>query len=373
MAWAFPGLADAQDDPGWRPPARFLRPDAATEEGGLWSLMDREERRLRRSPFAIRDAGLQQYVQEVACRLGAEHCPDIRVHVMHTPIFNASMAPNGMLQVWSGLLLRVDNEAQLAAVMGHEIGHYLERHSLEQLRDVKSRSAFSQVLGLFGAVGAVGQIAMLAGMFAHSREQERAADRISVHLMGKAGYDIAEAAKIWENLLLELKARPGGDPTKTSPLFASHPPADERREALEKLAESAPGGAANEAPLRERIRPFRLQWLADEVKRGQYDESLALLGRMLARNAAQADVLWARGEVRRLRSGDGDLEAAAKDYAAAAAAGSEPPETHRGLGMIYRARKQVPEAKASFRRYLELAPAAPDAPMIANYLEELGA
>ena len=55
--------------------------------------------------------------------------------LVRTPYFNASMAPNGMMQVWSGLLLRVDNEAQLAAVLGHEIGHYLARHSVERLRD----------------------------------------------------------------------------------------------------------------------------------------------------------------------------------------------------------------------------------------------
>ena len=57
------------------------------------------------------------------------------------------MAPNGMMQVWSGLL-RVDNEAQLASVVGHEIGHYLQRHTVERLRDAQSRSAFGMVLNI---------------------------------------------------------------------------------------------------------------------------------------------------------------------------------------------------------------------------------
>ncbi len=113
-------------------PERLARPDAASDEGGLWALMDREERNLRRSPFVVPDARLKAYLQAVACRLGGQHCPDIRVHLVRTPVFNASMAPNGMLQLWTGLLLRVENEAQLAAIVGHEIGHYLQRHSVDR-------------------------------------------------------------------------------------------------------------------------------------------------------------------------------------------------------------------------------------------------
>ena len=125
----------------WPMPARFSRPDLASDEGGLWALMDRDETRLRRSPLLMADASLRDYLQGVVCRLGGEHCADVRVYPMRTPWFNASMAPNGMVQVWSGLLLRVDNEAQLAAVLAHELAHYLQRHSVERLRDARGRSA----------------------------------------------------------------------------------------------------------------------------------------------------------------------------------------------------------------------------------------
>lgn len=164
-------------------PERLTRPDVASDEGGLWALMDREERNLRRSPFVVPDAKLKAYLQAVACRIGGEHCPDIRVHLVRTPVFNASMAPNGMLQLWTGLLLRVENEAQLAAIVGHEIGHYLQRHSVDRLRDIRAKSAFGQFLGLFGLAGAVGQLAVLASAFAYSRDHEREADRIGAFLM----------------------------------------------------------------------------------------------------------------------------------------------------------------------------------------------
>jgi predicted Zn-dependent protease len=334
--------------------------------------MDREEARLRRSPFALRDPKLHEHVQQIACKLAGEHCPDVRVYLVRTPLFNASMAPNGMLQVWSGLMLRVENEAQLAAVLGHEIGHYAARHSLERLRDVKSRAGFAQFLGMFGAIGALGQLGVVASMYAYSREHEREADSIGATLMRKAGYDVAEAAKVWSNLALEVKARPNGDPSRT-PLFASHPAVEERQQALVALADAAPGGATNAEAWQETVRPFLRDWLNEEVRRGQHDESIALLSRMIANVRAQPEYLYARGEVARLRAKDADFDAALADYAAAIALGGEPAETHRGIGMIQRARNKLPEAKASLRRYIELAPDAADAAMIKSYLEEIPA
>lgn len=356
----------------WHPPARLTRPDLSTDEGGLWALMDREETRLRRSPFSLRDPQLHAYVQGIACRLAGDHCPDIRVYLVQTPIFNANMAPNGMMQIWTGLMLRVENEAQLAAVVGHEIGHYLARHTVERMRDVKSRAAFGQFLGLFGIAGAVGQLAVLASLFAYSRDQEREADRIGVALMHEAGYDAAEASKVWRNLLLEIKARPDGDPARSSPMFATHPSPQERQDTLKLLTENTPGGATNEQAWREKTSPFMLGWLKDETKRGQHEESVALFTRMTAHWPEQAEFIFARGEVYRLRAKGNDLDNALADYQAAVAIGGAPPDTHRGLGLIYRQRNQAAAARESFERYLESAPAAPDSAMIKSYLEELG-
>lgn len=355
----------------WIAPPRFSRPELATDEGGLWALMDREETKLRRSPFALRDAQLRAYVSEITCRLAGEHCPDVRVHLVRTPLFNASMAPNGMMQVWTGLLLRAENEAQLAAVLGHEIGHYLQRHSVDRLRDARTRSAFGQFLGLFGIAGAIGQIGLLASMFAYSREQEREADRIGLTLMHKAGYATAEASAVWRNLRLELQARPDGE--SRNPLFATHPAPEERQEELAALAGEYPGGETNEAQWQKSVRPFMREWLIEEVKRGQHEESLALLDRLVGKTPDRPEYLVARGETYRLRGAETDFDKAVADYQAAIALDGVPPETYRGLGMIQRQRKQLGEAKVNLLRYLELAPDAPDAAMIKSYVEELNA
>lgn len=352
-------------------PTRLGKPDAASDEGGLWGLMDREERNLRRSPFLLRDPALATYVQDLACRLAKDHCPDLRVYLVRTPVFNATMAPNGMMQIWTGLLLRVDNEAQLAAVIGHEIGHYLQRHSLDRMRDIKDRAALAQVAALFGLVGAFGQLAIGAGAFAYGREHEREADRIGAVLMHDAGYDVAEAAKVWGNLVDEVTAREGKEPEKASPLFASHPSSPERRETLGTYARSLPGGTTGAEAYTRQTQRFLDAWLQEEVKRGQHAESLVLLSRLLAGQRTHALVQFYRGEVYRLRGESGDLDLALNDYRGASQAPDAPPPAFRGIGLIARQRGQRTEALEAFGRYLQLAPDAPDSAFIKNYMSEL--
>jgi hypothetical protein len=368
LGLGLPGRAQAGAD-GHVMPARFARPAVETDEGGLWALMDREETRLRRSSFAVRDEGLASYLLDLVCRLGGEHCPDIRVHVVRTSHFNASMAPNGMMQVWSGLLLRLENEAQLAAVMGHELGHYLERHTLERLRDAKNRAAFGQFLGMFGLAGAIAQLGVLASMFAFSREQEQRADRFAMQLLQRAGYDGTHAARVWENLLGELKITGGEDAGKRSPMMATHPAEADRRDELLRLAGNR-GGRLGAAEYQRAIAPHRLGWLMDEIRRGQFEESIVLFTRLLRTNEDDAQTLFARGEVYRLRGNPGDQELALDDLVRAANIDRAPAETFRSLGLVHRRRSDGTAATAAFERYLALAPEAPDAGLITTYRTE---
>lgn len=350
----------------WVAPARFAKPDLASDEGGLWALMDREETRLRRSPFMLRDAPLRDYLQGIVAKLAGEHAVDIRVYPVRTPFFNASMAPNGMMQVWSGLLLRVDNEAQLAAVLGHEIGHYLQRHSLERLRDVKARSAFSTFIGMFGVVGLVGQMAALAGAFGFSREHEREADVIGLQLMRQSGYDTREASKIWDNLRAEAAA--AHDPAKGSPMFATHPASEERSAILSRLAEADGGGFQGTTELGDRLAGLQQLMLEDELRRGQHGETLVLLDRLIERSPQRSDLRYFRGETRRLRAGAGDSDLALRDFEQALSLGKEPAELHRALGYLYQGRDQQVQSREAFARYIERAPQAVDAELIKSFL-----
>jgi beta-barrel assembly-enhancing protease len=352
---------------------RFERPAVDTDEGGMWAMMDREETRLRRSPLAIRDADLTKYLQDMVCQLTQTHCPDIRVHVVRTPWFNASMAPNGMMQVWSGLLLRVENEAQLAAVLGHEIAHYLERHSIERLRDIKNKAALAQFIGMLGLVGAIGQLGILASAFAFSREHETRADRLGMKLLQQAGWSGEEAPKVWGNLLDEVKILGGEDVGKRSPLFATHPAIENRRAELTKLI--VPGGQSKPVPLAKALEKHRLSWVQDEIRRGQFEESLALFGRMIKADSLDALALYGRGESYRQRAGKEDAEKALVDLQAAtaldAAEKKSVPEAWRSLGLVHQQRKDAAPALQAFEKYLALAPEAADANLIKHYLTEL--
>jgi len=361
-------MALGQAPTDWKSPARFMRPALDTDEGGLWSIMDREETRLRRSPLVVRDPALTGYLRELVCRLGGEHCADVRVYVVRSAQFNATMAPNGCMQVWSGLLLRVDNEAQLAAVLGHELGHYLDRHTLERLRDLKSKAAAVTVLAMFGLAGAIAGLGVAASAMAFSRDQELRADEIGMRLMRDAGYDGRQAARIWDDLLAEMKIRGGEDVGKRSAMFATHPPAGDRRDALLKIAGDA--GTLGDAQLDRVFGPHRLDWLQEELRRGQFDESIELFNRKLKLQPDDPQFLYARGDALRQRGKDEDVAQALADLQRGAALDRAPPELFRSLGLLHRKRDEPAAADAAFEKYLTLAPDSGDAGLIKTYLSK---
>ena len=352
-------------------PPRFTRPAANTDEGGLWGMMDREEARVRRSPLTIKDKALNAYLTGLVCRLAEGHCPDIRVYAVRVPHFNAMMAPNGMMLVWSGLLLRVDNEAQLAAVLGHELGHYMERHTVEQLRAQKDTAVLSTMVGMVGGIGTfIGQMGLAANMFAFSREHETRADRMGMRLLREAGYDGREAATVWDNLLAEMRVTGGKEAGKRGDMFETHPTTAGRRDELLQLAGDG-GGVTGADRFHAAIAPLRFGWLQDEIKRGQYEESLVLFGRMLQKEPKDAEVLYARGEVLRLRDEPGDGDRALADLEAASRLPAAPALAFRSLGLIHRQRHEPAAAVPAFETYLAQAPDAADADMVRGYLAEM--
>jgi predicted Zn-dependent protease len=295
------------------------------------------------------------------------------VYIVQTPYFNAFMAPNGMMQVWSGLLVRMTSEAQLAAILGHEIGHYVQRHSIERMRDLKSKAAFGQFLGiLLGGVGGIAQLALLAGALAYNRDQEREADRIGLELMVQAGYAPIEASRVWVQLLEELKAgaREREEFWDESVLFKTHPPAEERQKTLAELAAArGPGGRTGEKEYREALGPRRSEFLVDELKRRNFGETRVLLERMLAAFPEDGEMQYFMGETYRLRGQDKDLGEAIAAYRRAEPMKGTPAEMYRSLGLVHRQLGDDVQAEAAFARYLELKPGASDGALIRTYFK----
>lgn len=357
--------AQVETDRGFLAPG--YRPPAGSDEKGLWSMMEREERRLKNSRFVVRDPQLNRYMREVICRLGKDHCPDIRPYIIRTPRFNATMAPNGTMQVWTGLLLRCNDEAQFAAIIGHEMGHYLKRHTVERWRDARDKADLGAVLGLglaaagVGYAGSVTNLALLASMFAFNREQESEADEIGLELMVKAGYAPVAAPEVWEQLIAEAKA--GTAERSSNILFATHPEPEERLVALREAttAQDGKSGERGYERYREKLGGVRKQIVRDELSLRQYGRSEVVFKRLLAQSPDDGLLWYAKGELYRLRNGEGDLQRAMNAYDTAIEASGAPPETYRGIVLVEAKRGELGKARAALDRYLELKPDAPDA------------
>jgi hypothetical protein len=354
------------------------RPDPASDEAGLWMAVDNIERQLASSGRTVRDTRLNAYVREVLCRVAPEHCADVRVYIMEVPYFNASMYPNGAMQVWTGLLLRAENEAQFAYVVGHELGHYLRRHSLQQWRSVRNTQnalVFLQIATSAAGAGYVGdlsQVVAAAALLAYNRDQEREADDIGFELLVVAEYPPEQAALSWENLLQERRA--SGD--EAPPVFLStHPGAEERVQTLRNLALITPpppgGGDAGTERFRAETARFRSRWLAGELEKRDYDGFQVLVARLLRGDPESGELRFYSGEMHRLRAGPGDLEAAIEDYRLAMGAGDAPVAVHRSAALCYWKLGHIAEARAAFQTYLSLDPEAVDREMIQAYVEQL--
>ena len=355
-------------------------PAAGSDEDELWYAMDQFEKQVRESPQLVRDPALNAYIHDVACRVAADYCRDLRVYVLDVPWFNASMAPNGMLVVWTGALLRMRDEADLALVLGHEFGHYRERHTLQQWRKLKRSSAFLSAFGVLSAGAGVG-IAGVAADFAgaaslskFSRDKEREADRIGFERLQALGYDPKSGVQLWDRMLREEQARDYGKPI---PAFASHPQTRERRDDLAAAAAALPNPGSELG--RERYlaatRPFLRHWLDGELARRMYATSVQVIGdlRVLAPADERGLYTYYLGEAHRRRGKADDAAQADALFADAVTEPGAPAEAWRALGLAARDAGHRAEATTALRRYLALAPDADDRAFIVADLQQLEA
>ena len=376
---ALAGCATPGGEPGALPDAQpGIRPAADTDEAGLWYAMDKVEANLKTSGRIVHDPALNAYVRRVLCRIAPEICDDIRIYIVRTPNFNASMAPNGVMQVWTGLILRSRNEAQFAYVLGHETAHYLRRHSVQIWRNIRSTTngmVFVQLLTAFAGVGFVGDIAQLVALgsiYGFSRDNEREADDIGFELLARAGYDPYEAAKVWESLIEEKEAADSDDQLI---FFSTHPASEERMATLneradEMTADGARGETGRDRFLAETLR-FRTGYIRDELRARDYARTQVLLDHLFKDGESLGKLHYMQGELYRLRGDEDDDEKALAAYARATQTGNAPPETFRSQGTVLQRTGDIPGARTAFEQYLVAEPDADDRKMIEAYINQL--
>jgi tetratricopeptide (TPR) repeat protein len=340
--------------------------------------MDEVEQGLQTSGRTITDPKLNRYVHEIICRLAPAYCADLRVYIVETPHFNASMAPNGFMQVWTGLMLRAQNEAQLAYVLGHEIGHYQKRHTIQQWRVVRNTSSalsFFQLAAAAAGQGYAGDIAQLialAGIMAYSRDMERESDDIGIGIMAEAGYDPREAPRIWKALEVERKAAEDPD---AFIFFSTHPSTKDRIHTMEVTAEQLirerGQGERHQDRYIAATRNFRAVWLREEIRKRDFSASEVVLDHLADRGDRPEEVHYFRGELFRLRGNEGDLEKALECYTEAASFDDVPPVVYRDMGLVHWKLGHDMQAREYLEAYIEKSPQASDQEMIRAYLLEL--
>ena len=198
---------------------------------------------VRQSLGLIDDKKVQDYVAAVGLPMAKRsERPDLpwSVQAVDDPVVNAFALPGGPLFVTRGLLTHLNSEAELASVLGHEIGHVTARHSVEQLSKAQLAqfglvlgSVLSEDIAKYGGLATVGlQLLFLK----HGRDDERQSDELGFRYMLESGYDVREAADVFATLGRVSESAGGGD---LPSWLSSHPNPGERVETARERAAKA--------------------------------------------------------------------------------------------------------------------------------------
>jgi predicted Zn-dependent protease len=157
------------------------------------------------------------------------------VNTIKTDEMNAYAMPGGKIMVYSGLIDKLNlSDAELAAVVGHEIAHALREHSRERISRAYAQQLALAGVGVLtgagsGALDLANTVASVTFQLPHSREQESEADTIGLELMARAGYDPNAAVNVWKKM---MAANQNGGPPQ---FLSTHPSAQTRIQDLQAL------------------------------------------------------------------------------------------------------------------------------------------
>lgn len=186
------------------------------------------------------DPALQSYVQQVGERLAlVSHRPNLiyRFTLLDSDEVNAFATPGGYVYITRGLLAYLNSEAEMAAVLGHEIGHVTARHSVRQHSAATTTGLLAAVIGAASGVQGASDLANVAGtalVRGYGREHELESDRLGAEYLARAGYspqamlEVIGVLKDQENFELQQAKEEGREPHIYHGLFSTHPDNDKR-------------------------------------------------------------------------------------------------------------------------------------------------
>jgi predicted Zn-dependent protease len=328
---------------------------------------DRLEAEMREKAIVFDDRELVAYLERVAQPLFPPSTGGVRFHfiVVREPTINAFALANGGIVVHSGLLAAVQNEAQLAMVLGHEIAHTNYRHQLNGLHDFQRKTVFAKLatttLGPAAAAftGGLGLTALelmvgftyVAVVNGYSREDEQAADLYGLRAIARAGY----ASEQGPQMFLRLNEMADYDAFTTF-FYGNHPSNTAREKYTRALIESGevprnPDGRLGETELRAATRRAVEENVRLRLQARHYEYARLEVERAYGYYGDSASLRYLEGEIHRLRAEDPEgtaREAAMRAHDPYDSAALEPLRAHRA--------EELDAAEKSYTRSLELDP-----------------
>ena len=192
---------------------------------------------VERQAKIINDPVIAEYVNRVGQNLvrNSDAKVPFTIKVIDSEEVNAFALPGGFFFVNSGLILKADNEAELAGVMAHEIGHVAARHGTKQAtRGEIAQLGMIPLIFMGGWTGygiyQAASVLVPVGFLKFSRAMESEADLLGLEYMYKAGYDPTAFVDFFEKIETLEKRKPG----TMAKVFSTHPPTDSRIQAAQK-------------------------------------------------------------------------------------------------------------------------------------------
>src|SRR5262245_1845523 len=333
----------------------------------------------------------------------------MKVGVIRDPTLNAFALPNGKIYIHTGLLSRLENEAQLATILARETTHVTHRHALKHAREANGKPAPYSVGAIGSSIGVavagsgkpgdiVGTAVLsptanavlglgltlttVASIQGYGRDPEREADQEGLERLVRAGYAPEEALKIFQILVAEAAER---GPVETF-FYGTHSRLRERVESITPLVKSRYAAAAGDAPRIRQTEEFELRTrtvgrenASEDIRMGRFSLAERQLERTLTATPRDPITYVYYGDLYRLRSQRAksqdekraDAGRALERYQRATELDATLPDAWRQLGLLYYQQQDKARAKAAFEKYLALAPDATDAKRIKEYQLEL--
>jgi predicted Zn-dependent protease len=350
------------------------------DEKRLWNRSEEEEQAIARSGMLYQDRELEAYLNTVARKLEP---PEVyqripfRILVLNNPYCNAFAMPNGYVYVHTGILARMDNEAQLATLLAHEMTHATHRHQLREFHGKLNKSlVFASTRSLIGELPALGELSRVLGAIStkaaingHSRELETEADMVGIGLVVKAGYDPTESPKLFQHLKTEMEEEGLDEPF----FFGTHPRLKERMENyndfLEQLGKQT-GGVTNGETFRKKVAAAIIDNAFVQFRAGRFAQAQSGAKKYLAIRPNDGRGYYLLGEIARQKGDEGDLKEAKKQFQKGVSVDPSYPDGYKGLGLLYFKEGKKTHAARAFKTYLAKSPRAADRSYIEEYMAQ---